>query len=74
MQVGMLQFLHHRIILAQQVRSKGYRQCQLSRTLRSAKHDGMRQTPFLDHLHQALLHLLLSYDLTKIHQSIVLTP
>jgi hypothetical protein len=30
----------------------------------------MRQTPFLDHLHQALLHLLLSYNVIKIHASL----
>ena len=40
-------------------------QCQFAGSLRSAKHDGMWQTVLVDHLHQALLHLVLSYYLFK---------
>ena len=53
--------------LRQQHFGKTNGQCQLPRTLWSGQHDSMRQTLFIHHPHQALLHLSLSYNLLKSH-------
>ena len=52
---------------AQQIAAKGHCQRHLAAAGGTAEHHGMGQTVFLDHLYQALLHLLLSYDFAELH-------
>ena len=70
-QVGMLQFIEHRLgrrcAVVQQMGGKGSGKGKLPTAVRSAEHHSMRQTAFLDHLHQPLLGFLLSDHLVKTH-------
>ena len=63
MQVGMLPFSQHRGI-AQQIAGKSQRYCQFSTTLWTAEHQCMRHTILLNHLHQTVPYILLTYHFT----------
>ena len=69
-QVGVLQLRQHRVfrlvhvlvvLQSQQIAAESHGQRHLSAAGRAAQHHGVWQAVFLDHLHQALLHLFLSY-------------
>ena len=64
----------HRVLHlgGQQPLCQSYSQCQFTSTLWAAQHHSMRQAVFVDHLQQALLHLLLSDYLFK-HSSRIYT-